>query len=444
MRIARRTRADSRSGVALVISLVVLAVLMTVTTAFFILATGKAKRVSGGFDDDRTLLLAESGLHEAYEALRNGGTGAIGSPDDPAYLGGGVFWVSATPQGPDEVLLVSTAMIGSGRKAVGALASFDPNDSPLFQTTLNSRERLTLNQGVMIDSFDSAAGTYIDQMVNLTNGHQHASMNGDARSNEDVVLNSQATVFGDAIPGPGHLVTYAFGSFVSGSDTPAPEPFQFPELDLPGHALAGALTVPNLGSASIGPGDFELATVSIGKSAVLSVKGPATILLDDFSGGRDARLVVDATAGPVTFNVRGNYTHLAGFQASAAPGSPLAVAFMLEGKQDVVFPSNTAIRGAYYAPNANIVFSNANECWGAFAANRIDMSNDMKFHFDEDLMNHWEADTGDLGDAFKVLAWQVVEFEPDELLGDRRDPLAILGVTKSDLAKPVDLWVPAP
>ena len=39
-----------------------------------------------------------------------------------------------------------------------------------------------------------------------------------------------------------------------------------------------------------------------------------------------------------------------------------------------MFPSATNIRGAYYLPDANILFSNNNECWGSFAANQIAMT----------------------------------------------------------------------
>jgi len=49
---------------------------------------------------------------------------------------------------------------------------------------------------------------------------------------------------------------------------------------------------------------------------------------------------------------------------------PLRVLGWVQG-QNVVFPSATKIRGAYYVPNANITFSSSSECWGAFAANRI-------------------------------------------------------------------------
>ncbi len=464
MKISKQHRTSPRSGVALVTAVVVLGILMTISYASLSIALSGQKRISASQDDGRAFLLADAGLNEAFEALRNGGTGAIGTQANPAYLGGGVFWVEAT-EGPAAVgtlnretivgagqtYLEVTAMLGSGRYALGAVVEYDDAESPLFETTLNSKEQLTLNSRVVIDSFDSAVGTYASQAVNsfttttsTPRTYTYAGDNGDARSNADIVLNADATVLGDAIPGPSHAVTFANGSFVSGATTPALVPFDFPLLTMPPYPVTGAYNVPNGSSATLPSGNYGYTSFSIQKDATLTITGPAEILVDDFFGGKDANLIIDASAGPVTFHVADTYTHTNGFEADAAPGSPMAVAFLVDGIQDITFPSGSKVRGAYYTPNANILFAGNNECWGAFAGNRIDMSNDMRFHFDEDLMNHWDSDNGSGQDNFEVIAWGEVDIDDNAIRTDRRDPLAMLGVKKSALAKPADLWGMAP
>lgn len=445
MRIRITESESPRAGVAMVLAVVVLGTLLTITYAFSSLALGNHKRTGGAFDDRRAFLLADSALNESFEALRGGGTGAIASQANPAYLGGGVFWVEAQDLGNDETLLTATALIGSGRSALASVVSYDDSEAPLFQTTLNSRDQLTLNSAVVIDSFDSSVGTYVSQAVNTHNGHSYANDGGDARSNADIVLNADAHIFGDAIPGPGHTVfDGATGTYISGSKVPAPDPFLFPPLTPPVIVPTGPYAVANGGSATLSAGTHAFTNFTINKDATLTIEGPAEILVDDFTGGKDANLIIDATLGPVTFHVQNSYTHISGFEADSAMGSPMALAFMIGGATNVVFPSGTNVRGAYYAPDVDIVFSGSNECWGAFAANRIDMSNSMRFHFDEDLMNHWDEDTGQGNDGFDLLAWGETDFEPDSLLIDRRDPLAILGFTKAQLSKPADLWEMAP
>ena len=61
-------------------------------------------------------------------------------------------------------------------------------------------------------------------------------------------------------------------------------------------------------------------------------------------------MVIDAVDGPVTIYIANSYFHDNGFEVAPAFGSPMAVAFMIDAQQDIVFPSNAKVRGAYYAP----------------------------------------------------------------------------------------------
>jgi hypothetical protein len=277
-------------------------------------------------------------------------------------------------------------------------------------------------------------------MVNSSNGFTYAAANGDVLSNRDIVLNARATVFGDALPGPGHSVTFATDSYVSGSTTPSLDLFTFDPVQVPSIASTGPLTVPDNTVHSLPPGAYGFGDLSVGKNARLAVKGPAQIVCTNFTGGKLGRLVIDATEGPVTIYVQGTYKHMSGFESVAAPGSPLAVAFMLAAPQDVTFPASTKIRGAYYGPETNFTFTSDNEVWGAIAANRIDMSNDMKFHFDESLMDHWSNSDPGNDDPLDVIVWRKAPVEPSFLLRDRRDPFQVLGVDEDNLPAPAAAW----
>ncbi len=439
---AREASVRDRRGGALITVIVLLTSLLVLTFAISRATLENQDHALASYDDQRSFALAEAGLHEAYEALREEASGNVGSIAEPALLGGGVFWVEATPLGNDRTRLVSTALVGEGRQALEAVVLVENPEPPLFVSTLNSKEDLTLNESVMIDSFDSGAGTYASQAVNTLNGYTYANPDGDARSNEDVILNANATVFGDAIPGPGFNVEFNTGSYVDGSIVAAPEPFVFPDIEFPVFPPLGPYSVPTNGSATLAPGNYDFSTLTINKSGTLTIQGPATLVVDSFTGGKDAGLRIDATNGPVTVYVEGAYVHTAGFKATPVGSSPMAVAFLVGGTQDVTFPANTEVQGGYYAPNADILFANGNECWGAFAANRISMSNDMRFHFDEALLEYWSGETGQDGDALEVLTWREVVVAPAELLMDRRDPMLVLDLDRSLLPTPAEAWQP--
>ena len=120
----------------------------------------------------------------------------------------------------------------------------------------------------------------------------------------------------------------------------------------------------------------------------------------------------------------------------------MAVAFLVSGSEDIVFPSASVVRGAYYAENSNIVFANGSEAWGSFVGNQIAMSSSMKFHFDEDLASHWAGGVDGHDAGVETLVWFERVVEPDELRQDRGDPFALLGVQRSELPSPAQSEAP--
>ena len=440
----RTRRTDrSRRGSALVLSLLVIFGLVALSGGIWISSRALQARVVAAAQDRRAFYLAEAGIAEAMTAIRSGRSGAVGSIGAPAYLDSGVLWVTATDLGGNRTQLVSTALSGAGRAALDVVIE-DLGQAPLFPSVLNSKELLTLSSSVMIDSYDSQVGTYASQATHVSGTHTYANANGKVSSNLDIVLNSNAKVFGDANPGPGKTVLLSMGASVTGSTTPAATPFAFPAMMPPTVTIGGPLTINPNGSASLNAGNYGFSSMSIGRNGTLTVHGPAQILVNaNFLGDRDSRLVIDAAHGPVTIFVQGTYTHIAGFQAVPATGSPMALAWMIQGSAPITFPSASLIRGAYYAPNANITFTSTNEAWGAFAGNRVSMSNNMKFHYDESLAEYWNAHTGaNQVDPLQVRSWQITEITPTRLKTDRRSPGAVLGVNLPQLLSPANSWLP--
>lgn len=435
-----RSGRDARAGIALVTVLITLTALLVLVAVFGQHATRTCRESDAAVDGRRAFYLAESALSEAMTAVRAGQTGAIASAAAPAYLGGGVLWVTSEPVDAERTRLVATAMCGSGRAALEAVVRMQPNE-PLFQAVLNSDEPLTLNAGVVIDSFDSELGGYAAQVVNDHNGVPYANDEGDVASNHAIICNANALTFGDATPGPGYSVSFATGSYVSGATTPALEPFAFDPIVVPAATSTGALSIPNNAAQTLGPGTHGFDGLTIGQGATLTITGPASVVCTNFLGGKNGKVQVDATNGPVTFYVQGTYSHMQGFQSVAVPGSALAVAYMISHPQDIGFPAGSLISGAFYAPDCDITFTSNNEVWGAIAANRIDMSSGTRFHYDESLMDHWQHAGDGPQDPLDVLVWSEAKVEPDALLRDRRDPFVVLGVDRESLPSPAESWV---
>jgi hypothetical protein len=416
-----------------------LAVVM-LTGAFVRISGAASTRVAGGVDDTRAAHLAEAGIREGMTAIGQGLSGNVGTMDEPAYQGDGVFWVEANDLGNGLIELRSTALSGSGRAAVAAIVRGSATDLPLFSNTLASKEGLTLNEGVMIDSYDSALGSYASQVASSLDGFSYAGKNGSVACNKGIALNANVHVFGDATPGPGYGVTKPPSAKVSGDTTPLTEPLTFPPIEIPSVTQTSSLTLASGTMDFLAPGIHGFDSLALGKASTLTVAGPATLVVNSFAGYKDAKMVVDATGGPVTIYVRDKYFHDNGFNAGPSPGSPMALAFLIDAAQDITFPSASKVSGAYYAPNASLTFTSSNEAWGSFVANKVSMSNDMKFHYDENLGKYWDKEGDADGDG--VIAWFGTAVSPSSLRTDRRDPQVVLGVDTSKLKSPADSWLP--
>jgi len=433
-----RSRNHRRRGSALIPVLILMAGLVALTTAFLNQSSAVKGEVASYVDDQRADLMAEAGLSEALMALRAGASGAVGTADQPAQLGEGILWVECEDLGDDRLRLVAHAAAGSGRHSKALVVHREGGGlGQLFRATLNSKDTLTMNEGVMVDSYDSRLGDYASQATNTTNGHTHAGTNGDVLSNVGITMNTDATVLGDATPGPGQSVIMAPTSYVDGSTAPAPTPFEFPPLEVPSYGSSGALSVTT--TYDLPAGDWEFDDLAIAKDAVLTIHGPANVVVPSFTGGKNAKLLIDAVQGPVTIYCE-SYVHTSGFATSAVEGSAAAVAFLITGPNDIVFPAGALVQGAYYAEQSNIVFANQCEAFGSFVANRVEMSSSMKFHYDEALAEHWQGGDGEDQAPFTRIGRYPVAVA-GRYAADRRDPFAILGVRPEQLPSPSQAWI---
>ena len=433
----------ARRGSVLVPVLVAVFSMIVLSSVLMRISSSSSKELTAQVANKRARLMAEMGIAEAIMAIRSGSSGNVGTIGVPATIAGGIFWVEATDLGDDRIQLVSTGLADTGRSALEMIVERRwVTEETIFDSVLTARGRLNLTADVMIDSYDSSLGSYASQMVNVTNGHDHAGLNGTVRSTRDIQMSPRSTVFGDATPGPTHGVSLGPDAYVSGSTTPATDPLILPPINVPAYPSVGPQSIPSNGSLSLPSGNYGFDSLSIGNGATLTITGPAEIVVGNFSGASNANLIIDATAGPVTIYVEGSYSHGNGFAANAVPGSPMALAFMCTSNSSIVFPANTNIRGGYYAPDASIRFTSGGEAWGSFIGTRIVMAAGMRFHYDEALADHFVEETGHAGDEIDALAWYETAVQPDFLARDRRDPFYLLNLDPATLPRPVDAWIP--
>jgi len=448
---AMRRGSDGRRGSTLIPVTILLGTMTVLALVFLRVGQRVSQEQGAGFESARAALLAEAGIAEAIEALRAGQSGGVGTPELPAYLGGGVLWVEATDLGDGRTQLDAMAMKDSGRAALRVVVEGEAGGADGagggengFPTMLFANQHLQLKQNVLIDSYDSSLGTYASQAINTYSGVAYASSTGGASGNSTVQLDSGVKVFGDVSAGPGFTAGLGGTAYVSGSTASKTQKIPLAPIPVPVIASSGAYAVANSATKTINPGTYHFTSVTQGKFSKLKVIGPATIVMDGYTTGASATLEVDCSGGPVTIYDTGVWSVDKNYVVGPAPGTAVDAAFLISSAGTVQFDQGSKIQVGFYAPNALIQVDQGAEVWGALVADQITVDQGTKFHFDENLRDFelpWEIPSEEAGDpVFTAIAWSKIEFPVAEWRADRRDPLSLLGLSRSDLPPPVKAW----
>ena len=446
---------DGRRGSTLVTVTILLGTMTVLALIFLRVGQRIGQEQDASQESTRAALLAEAGISEAVEAIRAGKSGSFGSSEAPAYLGGGVIWVEATDLGGGRIQLDSMAMKDSGRAALrvvvesGASGDDDDGDDGAgdgFMGMLFSNKSLVLKQDILIDSYDSALGSYASQAVNTYNGTAFAGSEGAAASNAGVQVDSLVNVFGDVYAGPGNTPTVAKDAYVSGTTGASSQPITLAPIPVPVVVPSVAYAVANNQTKTINPGTYHFLGVTQGKLSTLRIVGPATLVWDAYVTGTSATLELDCTNGPITIYDTGIWSVDKNYKVVPAPGSPVDAAFLISSSGTVQFDQGSQIKVGFYAPNATIQVDQGAEVWGALVADQITVDQATHFHFDENLRNYelpWNVpDPAATSEVIQpdIVSWTKIEFPVQEYQSDRRDPFTLLQVQKSDLPTPAEAW----
>ena len=150
---------SSRRGSALVVALISVTVVTTVGLAYLSLSATTSRRQTADIEAQQAFYLAEAGLAEAFQAVRIGRTGEIGSMDRPAAYGNGLLWVTAQDTLDGTVRLECTAMVGAGRTVLAMVV--EPIEQALG---FFADEDLVVESVLLVDGFDSELGSYEQQL----------------------------------------------------------------------------------------------------------------------------------------------------------------------------------------------------------------------------------------------------------------------------------------
>jgi hypothetical protein len=415
-----------RRGSALVLSLVAVGTVVVLAATFTRFASAVGNRQTHSLHKKRAFYMAEAGLAEAFAGFTCGRSGNVGTEEEPARLGDGLFWVEATELMPGIVRLEATGMVGTGRAVLALVAK--RGDVDISTLGVFSSGPVTLGAGSVVDAYDSTLGDYASQTD---------KSGGSIASNAGITLTGTllmpTTVDGDVTPGPEAEVTTSGQVTVSGSQAHAFESLALPPIEVPEFSLDDAqdhsspypLVIP---AGKVG---LEGLTVRAGSQAIL--QGPAIVVLGSLLVESTAELVFDTSAGPIELYVTDRLVASGRSILSTPDADPGLVRINVPGVTEtpVELRAQGSFHGVVYAPETEVVLGAAMNFHGSLVADALTLNGAAKLHFDRHLI-----ETAEEGELATVMSWRLVEI--GNLNGAlSTDPFDALGLDPALLPKPV-------
>lgn len=165
------------------------------------------------------------------------------------------------------------------------------------------------------------------------------------------------------------------------------------------------------------PGDYYFDSVTLKNQKVLTVQGPARIVVSSFELRSGSNLLIDATGGKVELYVLDDFVMSSNTLVAATDFSPANVEIYLQSDNvfdpdlnvdldEIDFESNARLYGSVYAPHAAIEINSNFELFGSIVARSVHLDSNSQIHFDEALAS---ASAGG-GRTFETVAWRILPF----------------------------------
>jgi hypothetical protein len=233
----------------------------------------------------------------------------------------------------------------------------------------------------------------------------HTTGGGILGSNGDIELSAgvPAEIYGDVEPGAGR--SFDGTAEVSGLAEARGEPLAMRSVFVPDVELQGALNV-FAGAPLVVPAGVQgYAALRAGAGALITVQGPATLVLGELELEAGATLVLDNADGAIELTVLGPLTLDPASLVETESETPGDLVLQVAGGDPVALEAVSQFHGLVYAPQAEVSIGLNFEVYGVIVAHSLDLAPYARLHFD----------SGYAGAALPTLmGWRLVEM-PREL-----------------------------
>ncbi|MHC4375251.1 MAG: hypothetical protein ACYS26_01505 [Planctomycetota bacterium] len=432
-------RAEERRGSALLPALIAVVTVASLSAIALKSSLGTLNEERLAAARKQAFYVAEAGLAESFASLATGGGGNIGTQEKPAMLGAGYVYVEALEDEWGHFKLTSFGMVENARVRLGAVV--EPEEIHLGELGFFAANNLVIGEGSQL--LVGSEGQGIDTstlpaspppLKVQSNGT--IELQGSANGNDTVIQ-------GDVIPGPDATLSIGSGVQISGATTPAQIEIEIPTASPPEVSPYGDVVVGAGVTMSFGNRDAAADSLTLGAGSILTLVGPAKIVLDSLTLNAGARLIANGTNGPVELFVRDtlDISETASFGNSTGESSDFYLGLiseltktevaadvvedakdLLKGEakeavgtetvmvpQEFVLRSSTPFIGSVIAPKAALTIASGTQLLGSVVAYDLTLEPGTEAYFDQRL-----GETGPLlGGGIKIKSWRMLPVPPE-------------------------------
>jgi hypothetical protein len=310
----------------------------------------------------------------------------------------GVFSYKVTAAPGGEYVITSVGTCGRSNRTVRASLGL----KSLWEYAILTKEQITLKSNTLVSGYNSSDPTDTDIALEMA-----------TISTEDsrIILNSNVTVEGDVLVGPGGDTDQVIKDLGATVDNTLQMPMipPFPQVE------PSPLIDKNTGLkvkdsvVTIGPADSgRYSDINIsGKTTALQIDGGDVVLhiKGDINLGTDTGIVVKPGSSLTLFVdgdiISGNGS---GIDYEGSPKVPTHIQIYATGTgvQTLELKAKSNWSGVVYAPNSNVEVKAKGDLYGSIVAESFDFKYGGNFYYDEALR---EVSIDDIGVRFVVNRW---------------------------------------
>ena len=407
-------------GVALVISLMFLALLSMLGTTAYVMTTTDLNIGRNYQASSKSFYDAEAGINFAISTM------VAGLKTDPASFpsGGGTlddmnigdttpfshttpngfsFAVSAIEKiGSDLYSFTSTGTGGQNNSETVLEVRFMPEHPSFFNFGVFGDESVTFSGQGYTDSYNSSNGPWVSE-----GQHANSDVGTNAISaNAITVSGGNAQVYGGAQIGPGGdtntaISTHSSGQ-ISGDKAVMDEDKDMTCESDPGGGTADTLNLTSWQTKSFSAGAYRLPDISIESHGICTINGDVTLYVDGNMSITGQGKIVISPGASLKIYISGDINPLAGQGVTNQTNLPSSLQIYGTSTCSTVNISGQAdFYGAIYAPEADINLSGQGDVYGAICGDTIAITGQGSVHYDEALNNIKSGKVDDL----QVVSW---------------------------------------